>query len=147
VAGELLVSRLRDGVLPLLRYRVGDRGIVGEDDCSCGYRGLTIRGLSGRRSCTFLTPVGRAVDAWQVAWCFQHHPLDRFRLTQCSANAFRLELSEETSAAAGEAVLQRLRRTLVALGWRAPRLTVARVNGAAFAAAKPEPFARASGHQ
>jgi phenylacetate-CoA ligase len=138
--GELLVTRLRDSVLPLLRYRVGDRGRVRVGCCGCGHRGLTITGLSGRRACSFVTPDGRAVDAWQLAWALQHHPLDRFRLVQQTRGVFRLETAADADAAAVAAVRHRLRGSLVALGWKAPRLEWRRVASDALAAAKPEPF-------
>ena len=101
VDGELVVTRLRASILPLLRYRTGDRGEVGRDDCRCGYGGATIRGLTGRRACAFLAPGGREVDAWQLAWAFRHHPLDGFRLTQEGPEAFRLETTSEAGRSRG----------------------------------------------
>jgi phenylacetate-CoA ligase len=138
VEGELVVTRLRESVLPLLRYRVGDRGEVRGDACTCGYRGFSILGLDGRRACAFVAPDGRERDAWQLAWAFQHHPLDGFRLTQESVDSFRLEM------AGGEvgrtAVLSRLRDSLVSLGWVEPRIEWRPVTSQALAAAKPRPF-------
>jgi phenylacetate-CoA ligase len=142
VDGELVVTRLRDSVLPLLRYRMGDAGEVGEEDCRCGYRGPTIHGLVGRRSCSFLTPEGGEVDAWQLAWAFQHHPLDGFRLSQQTRSGFRLELPHDISEASVEGLLPRLRRSLQALGWTEPRIEWRRVPAGTLAAAKPEPFMR-----
>jgi phenylacetate-CoA ligase len=139
VDGELVVTRLRESVLPLLRYVPGDRGNVRSRPCPCGHRGPSIVGLSGRRACVFVTPAGRAVDAWQLAWAFRHHPLDGFRLTQESADAFRVELVGEPGAE--RAVLERLRGSLVRLGWDQPRMRWCRVPREALAAAKPTPFA------
>jgi phenylacetate-CoA ligase len=138
VEGELAVTRLRESVLPLVRYRLGDRGEVHADACTCGYRGFSILGLNGRRACAFVAPDGREVDAWQLAWAFQHHPLDGFRLTQESAEAFRLEMAG--GEAGRTAVLARLRDSLVSLGWVEPRIEWRRVPRSALAAAKPEPF-------
>src|SRR6185503_9413810 len=42
VEGELVLTRLRESVLPLLRYRTGDRGRVTDGDCRCGRRGRSI---------------------------------------------------------------------------------------------------------
>lgn len=139
VAGEVVVTRLRASVLPLLRYRTGDAGQVECDSCRCGHRGFSILGLLGRRACSFTTPEGRAVDAWRLAWVFQHHPLDSFRLTQDSAERFRLETAGDPREGAAQLV-ERLHATLVALGWPAPQIEHARVAGATLAAAKPEPF-------
>ena len=139
VAGELVITRLRASVLPLLRYRTGDAGEVESDSCRCGYRGFSILGLTGRSACSFTTPDGRAVDAWRLAWVFQHHPLDGFRLTQEAAEAFRLETTGDPPGGAARLV-ERLRETLGALGWPAVHVEHARVPREALAAAKPEAF-------
>lgn len=136
--GELVVTRLRESVLPLVRYRTGDRGLVLPDTCRCGYRGFSIQGLAGRSACVFLTPAGRDVDAWQLAWVFQHEPLEGFRLGQEGPDEFRLETTGET----GERLVPRLRATLVSLGWQEPRIESRRVARESLAVAKPEPFVR-----
>jgi phenylacetate-CoA ligase len=134
---ELVVTRLRPSVVPLLRYRTGDRGQVRDTSCKCGHRGPSITGFSGRRACLFVTPQGREVDSWQLAWVFQHHPLSGFRLSQVAADRFRLE----TVGDRGTGLVVRLEKALVSLGWDAPQLEVRDVAGAALAAYKPEPFA------
>jgi phenylacetate-CoA ligase len=139
VAGELVVTRLRESVLPLLRYRTGDAGRVEPEACACGLRGFSIVGLSGRRACRFATPDGRTVDAWRLAWVFQHHPLDGFRLTQEAPEQFRLETAGDPPEGAARLV-ERLHATLVALGWPTPRIEHARVARETLAADKPEPF-------
>ena len=65
----------------------GTRAEVERHSCGCGHRGYSILGLAGRSACSFTTPDGRAVDAWRLAWVFQHHPLDGFRLTQESGRS------------------------------------------------------------
>ena len=139
VAGELVVTRLRASVLPLLRYRTGDAGRVERDWCRCGHRGFSILGLLGRRACSFTTPDGRVVDAWRLAWVFRHHPLDGFRLTQDPAERFRLETTGDPPGGAAR-LIGRLRATLGALGWPGAQIEHRRVPREALASAKPEPF-------
>jgi hypothetical protein len=142
IAGETAEqskARLEQSVLPLLRYRTGDSGRVERESCACGYRGFSIVGFAGRRACRFVTPDGRAVDAWRLAWVFQHHPLDGFRLTQESRERFRHDTSGDPPEGTAR-LLERLRATLVALGWPAPRIEHARVARETLAGAKPEPF-------
>ncbi|MCC6464532.1 MAG: coenzyme synthetase, partial [Planctomycetes bacterium] len=80
--GELLVTRLRESVLPIVRYRTGDSGTVAFGPCACGRTGFRISGLGGRRACLFCTPDGRSVDAWALAWLFKYYDLGDFRLSQ-----------------------------------------------------------------
>lgn len=140
--GELIVTRLRPSVLPLLRYRTGDAGEVEAEECPCGYRGRSIVGFLGRRACAFETPEGRRVDAWRLAWLFKHEPLSAFRLTQVEPSGFRLELG---GASDGEALRRRLEEALRRLGWPSPRIEILAADELAQGQAKPEPFRRASG--
>jgi phenylacetate-CoA ligase len=141
VEGELVVTRLRPSVLPLLRYRTGDRGAVVFTCCGCGFCGWSIEGFEGRRACSFLTPDGRAVDAWQLAWLFKHYPLRHFRLTQHAVNDFVLEMAGE---AGKEALLPPLREALSLLGWPEARVRLSRAESFP-ASLKPEPFRRQFG--
>jgi phenylacetate-CoA ligase len=147
-AGELVVTRLRDSVLPLCRYRTGDGGAVAREPfegcAGCGFHGWSILGLTGRRACSFLTPAParREVDAWSLAWLFKHHALRSFQLTQTLPEAFTLRFEGDPAALA--ALATQLREALVRLGWPAEtlRLDVRCEAGATAAPLKPAPFAR-----
>jgi len=144
-AGEVLVTRLRDSALPLLRYRTGDRARLVEGVCDCGRRGWSLLELAGRRACLFVRPDGVPVDAWGLAWLFKQVPLHGFRLVQTGPRAFRLEL---TPAAAGspaarlalDELLPRLRRTLSLQGFDEPQVELTPADPAS-PGLKPEPFA------
>jgi phenylacetate-CoA ligase len=136
VDGELVVTRLRDSALPLLRYATGDRGAVEHAACACGARGATIVGFTGREPCAFRTPDGREVDAWALSWLFKDVPLARFQLAQVGAEAFTLALAPG-AAVAPPLLVERLRRVLVRLGFARPRITLAPLGDAP---AKPRPF-------
>ncbi len=137
-AGELLVTRLRPGAWPLLRYRTGDAGRVVEGACACGFEGPSLEGFEGRRACLFARPDGGAVDAWQLAWLFKQQPLRGFSLVQAGPALFRLGLP------AGAEPSGRLVATLVAalqrLGWTAPQVELGPLEPAT--GEKPEPFRR-----
>ncbi|NMO16093.1 coenzyme synthetase [Pyxidicoccus fallax] len=137
---EVVVTRLRPSVLPLLRYRPGDAGTVRRDACACGFHGWTLEGFGGRGACHFLTPSGRTVDAWTLAWVFKHHALRAFRLTQVERSRFELEVAGAEEANVGP-LCERLTAALRNLGWTEPRLEVRHVEPAALATrAKPQPF-------
>ncbi len=139
VAGEIVVSRLRPSVLPLLRFRTGDAGRVVDERCRCGYRGISIVDFIGRRACWLETPRGQRVDAWRLAWLFKHYPLSGFRLTQTTASRFELQLAAATAVDVGD-LERRLRRALRVLGFDNVALGVTRVARLATEADKPEPF-------
>ena len=117
--GELLVTRLRPGMLPMLRYRTGDLGAVAFEACTCGFSGWSILGFSGRERCFFRRPDGMKVDAWQLAWVFKHHSLRGFKLTQSALSLFHLLLVDPP-----DGVDERLRGALVVLGWANPVIEV-----------------------
>jgi phenylacetate-CoA ligase len=139
IDGELVLTRLRRSVLPLLRYRTGDRGRVQDGACRCGRRGRSIEGFSGRRECLFRTGHGRRVDAWRLVWLFKHYPLRGFRLTQRGLSDFLLELLPRAPLDGGDLV-GRLERALQLLGWERPCVEL-RAGAALFCGGeKPEPF-------
>lgn len=136
-AGEILVTRLRDSPLPLVRYATGDRGEVDDGACACGVVGRSIVRFSGREACAFVTPDGRSVDAWALSWLFKDLPLVRFELAQVEAQRFQLSLDPQ-AAMDLELLAARLRRVLVRLGFTAPTVEVRRES--APLPAKPRPF-------
>ncbi|MBT3218952.1 MAG: coenzyme synthetase [Proteobacteria bacterium] len=117
--GELLVTRLRPGLFPMLRYRTGDAGTVVFEACGCGFSGWSIVEFSGREQCLFCRPDGEEVDAWQLAWVFKHHSLRSFKLVQTGSSNFELFLIETA-----DGVVERLQRALVVLGWENPGIKV-----------------------
>lgn len=61
VEGDLVVTSLLNFAMPLIRYRIGDRGALSESTCPCG-RGLPMLSkLSGRSVECFRTVDGRIV--------------------------------------------------------------------------------------
>lgn len=136
--GELVVTRLRSSVLPLIRYRPGDTGHVSFGTCACGRVGWSISSFQGRRACWFVAPNGGKSDAWQLAWLFKYHNLTDFRLTQTGAQEFQLELAGDVTAQ--DDLVAKLRAALTSMGWSNPRVTATRVAGITQHGNKPEPF-------
>ncbi|MFN7972233.1 MAG: coenzyme synthetase [Acidobacteriota bacterium] len=138
--GELVVTRLRRSVLPLLRYRTGDRGQVAWTRCPCGFSGQSILHFRGRSACAFVNPAGEAVDAWQLAFLWKHLPLRDVTLTQERAGAFHLRLGDRVDEDSLARLLDRLRRGLGKLGWDPGRVAIAVAFEAARPGAKPDAF-------
>lgn len=60
--GDIVVTNLHARVLPFLRYRIGDRGVLGQGPCPCGTQGSTLQRLSGREADQLQLPDGRALS-------------------------------------------------------------------------------------
>lgn len=59
--GEIVITRLENWVMPFIRYRTGDLGIMSSQVCSCG-RGLPLLDrVEGRVQDGFYTPDGRVI--------------------------------------------------------------------------------------
>lgn len=112
--GEFICTGLLNADMPLIRYRVGDRGALPADEhpCTCG-RGLPLLdGVAGRSNDVLITPEGRRVF-WlnpvlygipvREAQIVQE-TLHRIRVRYVAAPAF--------TAAAGRTMVERLRDRL-----------------------------------
>ena len=60
--GEIVVTLLTNFTMPLIRYKIGDRGILSEIECNCG-RGLSnLKKLEGRVRSVFKNKQGDFID-------------------------------------------------------------------------------------
>jgi len=59
---EILCTGLINPVMPLIRYRIGDRGIVSDRKCKCGYPFPVMDKILGRMDDVIITPDGRKVS-------------------------------------------------------------------------------------
>lgn len=63
VEGEIVVTNLNNFSMPLIRYRIGDRGIMMPyQDCSCGCGYPKLKEITGRVGDVFRTADGQAVS-------------------------------------------------------------------------------------
>lgn len=60
--GDVVVTNLHARVMPFLRYRVGDRAVLGEGPCPCGAGGATLQQLIGREADQLRLPDGRVLS-------------------------------------------------------------------------------------
>jgi phenylacetate-CoA ligase len=82
--GEILLTRLNPGVMPLIRYHVGDIGTKSSrTSCSCG-RGLEIlESVDGRDTDIVLTPNGNRLIVHFFTGIFEYYPsIDNFQVIQ-----------------------------------------------------------------
>ncbi len=59
--GRILITNLRNYVMPFIRYDIGDVGAISDDVCSCGRNLPILKKLEGRTSDFIFTKKGRAI--------------------------------------------------------------------------------------
>lgn len=75
-AGEIVVTDLMNRAQPLLRYRLGDTGIIDTKQCACGRPFPVLKSLLGRSNDVLRTPDG-LVSIYSFASAFSRHPAIR----------------------------------------------------------------------
>jgi len=59
--GEIVCTGLINQTMPLIRYRIGDEGILSSDNCSCGLNTPFFEKIIGRMDDFIITPDGRHI--------------------------------------------------------------------------------------
>lgn len=116
VEGDLTVTNLHARVLPFLRYKVGDRAVLGEGPCPCGEPGATLERLVGRQVDRLELPDGTQLSALPLWNVFMETPnVRRWQIVQSAQNALRVRLEvgpdfhENEAARIAEFLRQRCR--------------------------------------
>jgi phenylacetate-CoA ligase len=68
--GQVVATNLNARAMPLIRYRMGDFVIQGEERCACGKPFSTIRAIQGRTIDCFMLPDGRVLHPYQILTSF-----------------------------------------------------------------------------
>jgi len=91
--GEIVVTNLLNYAMPLIRYRVGDIGVLDGKTCSCG-RGLPLlKSIEGREADCFTLPGGQLITPRTIMTVIQGTPgVSRYQAVQESMNQVRIEL-------------------------------------------------------
>ena len=62
VVGNILITSLINFAMPLIRYAIGDRGVLCASDCACGRRGQMLQKVLGKSVDAFRAADGTLVD-------------------------------------------------------------------------------------
>ncbi len=111
--GEIVLTRLHPGPMPLIRYRVGDLGIGGSGTCRCGRGFSRLQSVEGRAASTIKTPGGNRLIVHFFTGILEHFPeVDQFQVVQenlasitvrvVPTPAFSLQVAERVKAALQE---------------------------------------------
>ena len=108
VEGDIVVTNLHARLMPFLRYRVGDRGVLSPEPCPCGRPGPTFEQVNGRagdrlmlRNGTELSYVNFTTIFWGTA------NVRRWQIVQNSIDRVTVRLEVDPGFTASEADLIR----------------------------------------
>jgi len=113
--GNLILTRLHPGPMPLIRYQVGDIGIKGDGHlCECG-RGFTVmNGVQGRDTDVVVTPSGNRLIVHFFTGVCEHFPeIQCFQVRQETLDSITVRIvptedySDESTARIVSALHQR----------------------------------------
>jgi len=96
--GEIVVTGLLNYAMPLIRYRVGDIGILDDELCSCG-RGLPLlKSIEGRAVDCFTLPNGRIITPKVIMTVVQGTlGVSRYQVVQENEKKITIELMRKES--------------------------------------------------
>ncbi len=81
--GIFLLTDLNNYVMPRLRYRIGDRGAISKEACSCGLGLPILSKLDGREADIFVTTEGKYIHGHAFnRLSRQIQSIDKFRIVQ-----------------------------------------------------------------
>ena len=88
---EIIVTELNNSLNPLIRYKLGDRGILSESKCTCGINLPIIGSLEGRDGSFIVTPEGKYVSDAILEYTFALG-IKKFRATQDSVDELDISI-------------------------------------------------------
>ena len=106
IEGDLVVTNLHARAMPFLRYRVGDRAVLGEGTCPCGRRGTTLERIVGRADDGLRLPGGAVLSITGVTTAFWYAPnVRRWQIVQPELGQIRVRLEPTDDFDGAEAAL------------------------------------------
>ena len=83
--GDIVVTDLRNLAMPMIRYRIGDIGIMSDEVCPCGRNFPMLAQVIGRENDILRLPDGTTMTSQYFAWAFLYMPgVSRYRAIQKS---------------------------------------------------------------
>lgn len=114
--GNILLTRLEPGTMPLIRYKVGDVGRMSvEKACACG-RGFDIlEKIVGRDSDIIHTPNGNKLIVHFFTGIFEYYPqITKFRVYQNKVDELDIQIIFQSDAS--QSVLENIRNEILKKG-------------------------------
>ena len=103
--GEIMVTTLWPSVMPFIRFRMGDVGIVDSSGCACGRSLQVIRQFLGRTGEIFITKDGRMISPnfWYRVFMDEERgkAVDRFQVVYSGRDSVRVRIVRNSRFTAG----------------------------------------------
>jgi phenylacetate-CoA ligase len=101
--GKILVTLFSNLAMPLIRYDVGDIGILTEDECDCGLHAPMLRQVLGRSSDFIASPSGRMIHGEYFTHIFYgHRNVRQFLFVQETRSRFIVKIVSSRQMESGE---------------------------------------------
>jgi phenylacetate-CoA ligase len=112
--GDIVVTRLHPGPMPLIRYRIGDVGVsAGEKQCSCGRGFEMLASVQGRDTDVIVSPTGNRLIVHFFTGIIELFPeIDVFQVLQEDVSSMTLRLVPASPGSIDRVVEDRLLSTL-----------------------------------
>lgn len=94
--GDVYVTTLRNGAMPLFRYDMGDRAVLGGSGCACGRKTMLLKSIEGRRLDYVMAGDGRMVSPRRISGIM--HSVDcapKCQLIELERFHFQLRIFDE----------------------------------------------------
>jgi len=72
--GEVVVTSLDSHVMPFIRYKVGDIGMLSNEKCPCGRKFPMIKNITGRSNDCISLPNGNIVSSYKLTTAIENFP-------------------------------------------------------------------------
>jgi len=123
--GVLLVTDLFNDATPLIRYEIGDLGVVDWCDCPCGRQGLQLTALTGRIAEMFNLPSGKRVSSLYFNHLLKQYPaVHQFQVLQLGDTLFEIHYTGDDLTATDSTQVGRIAARFL----EGARIRIARVS-------------------
>ncbi len=99
--GEIVVTDLKNKVMPMIRYRIGDIATAVDETkpCECGRESQRIGAIAGRTAALILTPLGRTLPGTFFAHFFKDYEeiVNQFQIIQESSHEIKVKIVQGRS--------------------------------------------------
>lgn len=111
--GNLVITRLHPGPMPLIRYQVGDLGVsAASQTCACGREFPLMKSIQGRDADVVLTPSGNRLIVHYFTGILEHFTeIDSFQIEQDNLDHILVRIlpNKEISSVMIDSIIQALK--------------------------------------